>query len=115
MIGDRVVVGDGYTWSEDDKQKTMAYAPQLNERRQHMHTPDGGMIVEAAGGVVCGSTGTIQGEIVNVHRSYLHTHEQRTAAMGTDFVQLVPVFLDKYQKLGYFPVDHIRIFGGSSQ
>ena len=110
--GDRVVVGDGYHWKESDGEKTMAYMPQLNESGGQVQTPDGGTIVANAGGVVCGSTGVIQGDVINVHRSYIHDTTNRSAAMGNDFAQLVPVFMDKYQRVGYFPVDNIRIFSG---
>ena len=111
--GDRVVVGDGYYWKESDNQKVMAYMPTLDESKNTQTTPDGGVIVSGVGGVSCGASGTVQGDVIDVHRSYLPDQQAGTASIGgTDFVQLLPVFLDKYQRLGYFPVDHVRIFGG---
>lgn len=113
MKGDRVVVGDGYHWSLEDKQKTMAYMPQLDNQGQPMKTPDGGHVVQSVGGVVVGSTGFINGPVINVHRSYVHETMHRSTAMGgNDFIQLVRVFLDAYQREAYFPVDYIRIYGG---
>lgn len=111
-LGDRIVVGDGYHWKESDGQKTMAYEVVLNEHGGHLQTPDGGTVVSSAGGVICGSTGTINGPTINVHRSYIHENNERSTAMGNDFAQLIPVMLDKYQRVAYFPVDYVRIFSG---
>lgn len=110
--GDRVVVGDGYYWKESDDQKTMAYEVIVNEKGEHIKTPDGASVVGPAGGIVCGSTGTISGPAISVHRSYLHENSNRSTAMGNDFAELVPVMLDKYQRIGYFPIDYVRIFSG---
>lgn len=117
-MGDRVVVGTGYVWEaknqNGEKELVMVYAPMLKENNQLQVTPDGGVVVERQGGVVAGSTGTIKGDPINVHRSYLHNQRDYPAGIGgTDFIQMVPVFLDYYQKLGWFPVDNVRIFGGS--
>jgi len=112
MQGDRVVVGDGYHWKDTDGQKTMAYELMFNESGNQVQTPDGGTVIAAAGGIVCGSTGTINGPSIRVHRSYIHENNQRSTAMGNDFAELVPVFLDLYQRVGYFPVDYVRIFSG---
>jgi len=112
MIGDRVVVGDGYTWKEESGVVVMTYAPQLNESGHLNKTPDGGVVVSNQGGVKVGSTGVIDGPVINVHRSYLHNAQNYTKSFGgTDFIQMVPVFLDKYQRVGYFPVDNLRLFG----
>jgi len=118
--GDRVVVGTGYVWTETKKddgrfELVMAYMPLLQEGGGNQETPDGGTVVKAQGGVVAGSTGTIQGTPVNVHRSYLHNARELTAGYGgRDFIQMIPILLDKYQQTGWFPVDNIRVVGGSS-
>jgi hypothetical protein len=116
--GDRVVVGTGYLWEhrnqDGEVEHVMVYSPVLNEQGGPVVTPDGSTVVEKQGGVVAGSTGTIDGPVVNVHRSYLHNAQPTAGGLGgSDLVQLVPVFLDVYQKRGWFPVDNIRIFEGS--
>jgi len=109
--GDRVIVGDGYTWKENGT-SVMVYMPKLDEHKQHVITPDGSTVVAAVGGVKIGSLGVIDGPVINVHRSYLHNASEYTPTYGgKDFIQMIPVFLEKYQKIGYFPVDNIRIFG----
>jgi hypothetical protein len=113
MINDRVVVGDKYYWKEEDNQSVMAYMPQQQDGK-NIVTPDGSTVMLKAGGVKCGSTGTIKGDPVNVHRSYLHNLDEYTpATYSSDMIKMVPVFLDKYQRLGWFPIDNIRIFAGS--
>jgi len=118
-VGDRVVIGTGYVWEErtgDKREVVMTYAPLLKEGGGHQVTPDGSAVIEAQGGVVAGSTGTIHGPAINVHRSYLHNMADMPAGFGgADLVQVIPVMLDKYQRVGWFPVDNIRIFGGSPQ
>lgn len=118
MQGDRVVVGTGYVWEsknqDGQKEHVMVYEPVWKEDGVAHQTPDGSIIIEKQGGVVAGSTGTIQGDTISVHRSYLHNSQASVSNLGgADKVQLVPVFLDHYQKLGWFPVDNVRIFGGS--
>lgn len=109
-INDRVVVGDGYSW-KDDGQVIMTYLPSVDETGTVMTTPDGSVVITNAGGVKVGSTGVIRGTPINVHRSYLHNPENFPASFGgKDFVQLIPVFLDRYQRVGFFPVDNLRIF-----
>lgn len=109
--GDRVTVGDGYNWKEDGT-SVMVYMPKLDEHGRNIITPDGGTVVAAVGGVKVGSTGVIDGPVINVHRSYLHNSTDYTPSYGgKDFVQMIPVFLEKYQRIGYFPVDNVRIFG----
>jgi len=116
--GDRVVIGTGYVWeSKNQEGKTehvMVYEPLWKNDGSPQVTPDGSVMVEKQGGVIAGSTGTIKGNTINVHRSYLHDTPISAGSLGgNDTVQLVPVFLDHYQKLGWFPVDNVRISGGS--
>ncbi len=119
--GDRVVVGDGYNWEPTSSKEgkpfhTFAYLPQLNEQNHHVVTPDGATIVVKAGGILVGSTGVISGPKIKVNRSYIHQFGgDQVAGLGNDFVELVPVALDKYQQTAYFPIDHIRIFSGAPQ
>lgn len=116
--GDRVVIGTGYIWeSKNQEGKTehvMVYKPLIKEDGSFQTTPDGSVMIERQGGVIAGSTGTIRGVPISVHRSYLHNHENYVSNLGSnDQVQLVPVFLDHYQQLGWFPVDNVRVSGGS--
>ena len=116
--GDRVVIGTGYVWEsknqEGEKEHVMVYEPLWKQDGSAQQTPDGSVMVEKQGGVVAGSTGTIKGDTINVHRSYLHGSSTAAGNLGaSDQVQLVPVFLDHYQKLGWFPVDNVRISGGT--
>jgi len=110
--GDRVVIGDGYVW-QDNGQSVMVYEPVFNEKGQIQQTPDGSTIVQSVGGVLIGSTGTIHGNPINAHRSYLHNHKDYPTGLGNDLVQLVPIMLDKYQRVGWFPIDNFRIYSGS--
>lgn len=116
--GDRVVIGTGYVWEAKNQEgvteHVMVYKPVLKESGDYQVTPDGSVMVERQGGVKAGSTGTIKGEPIKVHKSYLHDSNPSAGNLGGDEkVTLVPVFLDYYQQLGWFPVDNVRIFGGS--
>jgi hypothetical protein len=118
MINDRITVGNRYLWVETKKadgtyEMVMVYSPLLKEDGSQQYTPDGSVIVQRQGGVLVGSTGVIKGDPITVHASYLHDYQGPTAYGGNDLVKLVPIFLDKYQKLGWFPVDNIRIYSGS--
>lgn len=109
--GDRVIVGNGYSWKADGT-SVMVYMPQYDELKRPIMTPDGSTVIKSEGGVKVGSLGVIDGPVIHVHRSYLHnSNEYAPTAGAKDFVQMVPVFLEKYQRVGYFPVDNIRIFG----
>jgi len=109
--GDRVVVGNGYSWKEDGS-SVMTYMLKLDHQNQMILNPDGSVVVAPAGGVKVGSLGIIEGPVINVHRSYLHNaNDYAPSYGGKDFVQMVPVMLERYQRVGYFPVDNIRFFG----
>jgi hypothetical protein len=108
-IHDRVKIGDGYKWEQetgDDGRPVcvMAYSPIADQNGQPKLTPDGCAIIENAGGVAVGSEGTIVGPQIDVHKSYLHNAQDYAASLGgSDKVQLVPVMLDVYQRVGWFP------------
>jgi hypothetical protein len=110
-INDRIIVGDGYSFKENGS-SVMVYIPKLDQFGQPIVTPDGATVVAAAGGVKVGSTGVVKGPPINVHRSYVHSAmEQGPSYGGKDFVQLVPIFFERYQNTAYVLVDNIRIFG----
>ena len=75
-------------------------------------TPDNNsVVVQSVGGVLAGYIGEVQGSIIKVQRGYF-SNLQKGFGAATDFVELVPVYLEKYQRLGYFLVDNVRIIGG---
>lgn len=116
MKNDRIVVGDGYVWKQDPNRRllVMAYNPLIDQNGHFQTTPEGVVVIENAGGVEVGSTGVIVGDPIDVYRSYLHASEGKAYSIGgNEKVQLVPVLLDTYQKIGWFPIDHTRIFGTS--
>lgn len=118
--GDQIIVGDGYKWEQETGKDgrpvcVMAYSPIVDQNGQPKLMPDGTTIVENAGGVAIGSVGTIVGPQIDVHKSYLHNAQDYAASLGgTDKVQLVPVMLDIYQRVGWFPIDNIRIYSGGT-
>lgn len=116
MKGDRVVVGTGYVWTEfnqkGEREHVMVYSPNLDRNGAMLVTPDGGVIVSRQGGVLAGSTGVIDGEPIKVHRSYLHNFQDYPTSITGDFINMVPVFFDKYQQKAWLPVENIRIFSG---
>jgi hypothetical protein len=110
-VKDKVVVGTGYFWNVGDNQKVMAYMPRLDENRNWVITNEQTVVVEPAGGVECGSIGVIDGNVIRVSRNSLKS-ASGYKGLGNDFVELVPVNLEKYKRVGYFPVDNVRILGG---
>ena len=109
--GDKIIIGTGYFWKESDNQKVMAYMPKLDENKKWIIVLEKTVLVESVGGVTAGSTGVIDGELIKVDRSHIKS-VVTGASMGGDWIELVPVYLEKYQRLGYFPVDNVRIIGG---
>lgn len=106
-VGDRVVIGDGYIWKESEGQKVMAYMPKLDSDGNWIVVDGKSVLVEPVGGVLCGSIGTIDGDVIRVNRNSLPGMSR--GYNGNDFVEMVPVNLDKYQRVGFFLVDNIRI------
>jgi hypothetical protein len=110
-IGDRIIIGDGYSFKENGN-SVMVYQPKLDQNGQMIITPDNAVLVTPAGGVKIGSTGVINGPIINVHRTHVHNAMEHGANYGgKDFVQLIPVFFERYQNTAYVLTDNIRIFG----
>jgi len=114
MKGDRITVVSSLMF-ETKEEVLPVYAPVLNPDGSFKTTYDGGVELARLGGVKSGSSGTIQGPSIKVHKSQLlHLQEQTSALGGTnDFQSVVPVFLDAYQQVGWFPTDHVRVVGGS--
>ena len=106
-LGDRVVIGDKYFWKESDNQKVMAYMPKLDEQRQWIITSEKSVLVESVGGVLCGSVGVVDGNIIKVNRTEIKGADKGYG--NNDYIELIPVNLERYQRVGYFPVDNVRI------
>jgi hypothetical protein len=114
MLNDRVVIGDGYSFKKDPQNtnRVMAYVPQLQPNGDLIQTPDGSAVMVKAGGVVVGSFGIVKSNPINVHKTYLHnSSEYSSAGYGNDMIKMVAIYLEEYQREGWFPVDNIRIFG----
>jgi hypothetical protein len=110
-IGDRVVIGDKYTWKAESGIVVMTYLPKVDATGNIDIALDGSVSISNAGGVRVGSTGTIHGAAIKVHRSALHDSKDYSTGLGNDYVQLFPIFLDTYQRVGYFPTDYLRLVG----
>jgi hypothetical protein len=115
MKGDRVVISSALMLHTADEILPV-YGPAKASNGQLKESYDGSFEFQRLGGVKTGSTGTIQGTPLKIHRTQL-LHLQNvppTAALGgtNDFVNMFPVFLDHYQQVGWFPSDHIRIVSG---
>ncbi len=114
MKGDRVTIIS--SWMFENKDEVLpVYAPVLNPDGSYKTSYDGSVELARLGGVKSGSSGVIQGDGIKVHKSQLlHLQEQVNALGGTnDFLTVIPVFLDTYQQVGWFPTDHIRVVAGS--
>lgn len=116
MKGDRVIitnntgtlVGQGTT-----KELIMVYQPQVDPTtRFFIQANDKSYLVSAAGGVNKGSTGTIHGDPILVHKTQLHDYEGVIGLGNNDTINLFPIFLDRYQQIGWFPSNVIKVMGG---
>jgi len=115
MKGDRVQIKSGLMINTADEVLPV-YSPSKLGNGQLKESYDGSYEFQRLGGVKSGTTGTIQGPPLKIHRSQL-LHLQNvpaTAALGgtNDFVNMFPVFLDYYQQVGWFPSEHIKIVSG---
>lgn len=110
-IGDRVRVGaPGIIEGTDN---VVVYGLASDQEGNALYDSHGYSIVKSLGGVKPGTTGTIQGHPIRVHKSGLIDKNRAAGFVGSvDVVDLYPVFLDHYQQLGFFPSDVMRIFSG---
>jgi hypothetical protein len=115
MKGDRVVIKSALMINTTDE-VIPVYGPAKQEGGQLKESYDGSFEFQRLGGVKSGTTGTIQGTPLKIHRTQLlHLQNAPTmAALGgnNDFINMFPIFLDYYQQVGWFPVDHIKIVSG---
>jgi hypothetical protein len=113
MLGDRVKIGTSGAFQESAQDMFHVYMP----RRESIGGPfiqaaDGTVLVESVGGVKVGTTGTIAGEAIRVHRANLKNQSGVPGLGMQDFVLVYPIALDQYQQVGWFPADDIRIMSG---
>jgi len=113
MKGDRVrVVNSSHVHEDNSGALVYVYGVTLDENGRPVHNYDGTVQVQSLGGVKNGSTGVVVGHPEKCHRSQLKEQEQAVGLGGNDFVNIVPVMLDTYQKLGWFPADKVRVVAG---
>lgn len=114
MKGDRVTVTNSMAnMATDDI--LHVYKPRVDGNGQYIFAFDGSVVIDSAGGVKTGTTGTIQGEALKVHKTQLlHLAGQEGASVtgNSDFILVFPVYLDQYQQIGWFPAEHLKITAG---
>ncbi len=110
---DRIRVGLNFIF--DESVTVPVYGLQLDNENKIVFNKDGTAVIKMLGGVKGGSTGIIQGDPLHVHTSDLAGPNQTAAMMGVSMTPMFPVYLDYYQKVGWFPSDCIRIYLGSSE
>lgn len=114
MLGDRVQVTNGtmYENAGDTSALVYIYEVALDVKGVPVLSHDGTVNINSLGGVPCGTTGVVDGYPEKVHRSQLRDANVSLGLGQNDFVQVLPIFLDKYQKLGWLPVDNVRVVAG---
>ena len=111
-MGDRVRIGLGTVMFKTVGDMVLVYEPDLGPDGQPQIDRNGCCRMKRAGGIKGGSTGSISGGSVRCHRTDLveANAPESLVVIGKDFVDMFPVFLDTYQRVGWFPVDHIQQF-----
>lgn len=111
-VGHRIMakpIGSGTVFSTANKEDMVLVYKLMTDAQGHMiYDTTGGALVERAGGVKAGSTGTITGPSVKVPRRCLIEYKDVPAAMGVDLVDLYPVQFDAYGGIGFLPGDAIK-------
>lgn len=115
MKGDRVrVVGSSHVHEDNSGALVYVYGVTLDESGRPVVNHDGTVQVHSLGGVKNNSTGVVVGHPEKVHRTQLKEQEQAVGLGANDFVNIIPVLLDHYQKLGWFPADKVRVYAGGT-
>ncbi len=112
MKGDRIKITTGTLYEDRPDALVFVYGVKLDQNGAPTRAFDGSVQIESLGGVKNGSTGVIVGPPEKTHRSQLKDHDTPVGLGSNDFVELVPVMLDYYQQLGWFPTKNIRILAG---
>jgi hypothetical protein len=116
MLGDRVLIVSAQIHSTVGEVLPV-YSPATGPNNVLKENYDGTFDFERKGGVKVGSSGHIHGAPMKIHRTqllHLQNIQETASALGgtNDYVNMFPVFLDFYQQVGWFPVEHIKIMGG---
>lgn len=109
-VGDRVIIGDGTTWNSSVTVR--CYEPIVDSAGNLDLDTYGAAKIIKLGGVKGGTTGVMLGQPVRIHRLQLVGEENIPNIGGIDFVNLFPVQFDYYQRVGWVPSHHIKIFEG---
>lgn len=114
MKGDRVKITRGTIYEDRPEALVYVYGVSLDGEGRPVISHDGTVSIQSLGGVKNGSTGVVVGYPEKVHRSQLKDSEAAVGLGQNDFVQIVPVMLDTYQQMGWFPADNIRVVAGGT-
>lgn len=111
--GDRVRITSGTIYEDNENALVFVYDVRLDPSGRPVLAHDGTVSLQSLGGVKNNSTGVICGFPEKVHRSQLKTIGTEGVSLNqNEFIQVIPVMLDVYQKMGWFPIDHIRVVSG---
>lgn len=108
MIGDKVKIGMGSV--EISPENVPVYDINSDPNNKIIFDQSGAASPRVVGGVKGGTSGEIVGHPVKVMKAAL-VGGNVGAAMGMEYIQMFPVKLDYYQKVGWFPQDHVHITG----
>lgn len=116
MIGDRIQIVSAQMHNTAGDVLPV-YAPATGPGNVLKENFDGTFDFVRKGGVKVGSSGYIHGAPMKIHRSqllHLQNIQETASALGgtNDYVNMYPIFLDFYQQVGWFPIEHIKIIAG---
>lgn len=112
MRGDRVKITTGTMYEDRPEALVFVYNVSLDPAGAPVRAHDGSVQIQSLGGVKNGSTGVVMGPPERAHRSQLRDHTTPPSLGTNDFVEMIPVMLDYYQQLGWFPSNNVRIMAG---
>jgi len=111
--GDRVRITNGTLYEDRPEALVFVYGVSLGNDGRPILANDGTVSVQSLGGIKNNTTGVICGFPEKVHRSQLKTISAEGVSFNqNEFVQIVPVELDTYQKMAWLPIDNIRVVAG---
>lgn len=115
MKGDRVKITTGTLYEDSPDALVYVYGVRLDPNGVPVKAYDGTVQIESLGGVKNGCSGVIVGFPEKAHRTQLKDHDSPLGLGTNDFVEIIPIMLDYYQQLGWFPTDKIRVLSGGPQ
>lgn len=118
MKGDRVMIVHQHGINSlgiTDQSNVIVYLPKTDENGNIVFDSNGIASVEKAGGVRIRTTGHITGGPIRVRRSDVamsfESSENLFSNYSHDYISLYPVFLDQYQRVGWFPSHNLQVIG----